>query len=314
MQISEGLFGPTKEYTLHNDVSGEYVKIVPELGAIVRLLRLRKADKNYTIINCGDSYEAWLADKSFPSTLLFPWPSRLRDGQYEFEGKKYSYPINEAGLNNALHGFVSHKPFELVSQHADAEKAEITLAYNYAAEQAGYPFSFRLVVEYCLDANGLQLRFEVENTGKSNMPMGIGWHPYFEIEGREAKDLQLIMPAEKQYMLDNQMIPVGHGLYAYNNGVNDLANKNYDSIFKIAKGQSIAKTCLTSAAEDLTIEVWQQAEEKQFNYVVIYMPPNGRQVAIEPMTCNGNAFNNHEGLLQLAAGEKYAVSCGVKLC
>ena len=35
---------------------------------------------------------------------LLPWPNRLRDGQYEFDGEHLQLPIEEVGRNNAIHG------------------------------------------------------------------------------------------------------------------------------------------------------------------------------------------------------------------
>ena len=38
--------------------------------------------------------------------VLIPWPNRLEDGRYEFDGRRYQLPLNEPEHQNAIHGLV----------------------------------------------------------------------------------------------------------------------------------------------------------------------------------------------------------------
>jgi aldose 1-epimerase len=38
--------------------------------------------------------------------VLIPWPNRLQDGSYEFNGRRYQLPLNEPEHHNAIHGLV----------------------------------------------------------------------------------------------------------------------------------------------------------------------------------------------------------------
>src|SRR5262249_17615774 len=38
--------------------------------------------------------------------VLIPWPNRLQDGSYEFDGRRYQLPLNEPERRNAIHGLV----------------------------------------------------------------------------------------------------------------------------------------------------------------------------------------------------------------
>ena len=49
------------------------------------------------------------------------------------------------------------------------------------------------------------------------------------------------------------------------------------------------------------------------NYLQIYTPASRDCIAIEPMTCAANAFNNGMGTISLKAGEKKSVAYGVYL-
>jgi aldose 1-epimerase len=37
---------------------------------------------------------------------LMPWPNRLQDGSYEFDGRRHQLPLNEPERRNAIHGLV----------------------------------------------------------------------------------------------------------------------------------------------------------------------------------------------------------------
>jgi galactose mutarotase-like enzyme len=38
--------------------------------------------------------------------VLIPWPNRLQDGRYEFDGRRHQLPLNEPEHRNAIHGLV----------------------------------------------------------------------------------------------------------------------------------------------------------------------------------------------------------------
>ena len=51
---------------------------------------------------------------TYASSILFPFANRIKDGTYEFDGNTYQFEINEKKLNNALHGLVYNKTFEVI--------------------------------------------------------------------------------------------------------------------------------------------------------------------------------------------------------
>lgn len=52
--------------------------------------------------------------ESFASSILFPFANRIKDGKYVFNKVTYQTEINQVEENNALHGFVHNKEFELI--------------------------------------------------------------------------------------------------------------------------------------------------------------------------------------------------------
>ncbi|MBO0950669.1 aldose 1-epimerase [Fibrella forsythiae] len=296
---------PLTDYVLINKETGEWATILPEFGGILRQLVLRKGDIRYTLINSPGSAQALLADETYASALLYPFPSRVFQGIYRFEGLAYALPMNETMRNNALHGFVHGKPFRVVRQETTPSHALLAIVYDYAGDVPGYPFPFSLTVTYVLSAQGLTLAFEALNTGTTRSPAAFGWHPYFTLNNAPTDDLTLTMPIKSVITLDEHMIangrqPVGDdrlGTFSLNNVELDTP---WVAAFSEVDGQKQAKTVLQWPSEGVSLAITQS---DSLGYIVVYTPSRRDSIAIEPQTANVNAFNNGEGLTILSPGE-----------
>ena len=49
----------------------------------------------------------------------------------------------------------------------------------------------------------------------------------------------------------------------------------------------------------------EQALRKQFPYFQVFTPPHRESVALEPMSCNVDAFNNRQGLIALEPDKEW---------
>ena len=52
--------------------------------------------------------------------ILIPFPNRIEGGEYTFEGKTYSLPIDEHDRNTAIHGYGYRSFWKLISLAEDA--------------------------------------------------------------------------------------------------------------------------------------------------------------------------------------------------
>jgi aldose 1-epimerase len=313
MKITQEAFGQFTEYVLTNPESGDALYIIPEYGGIIRKMTLQKEGHLHTIIDCGDTIEKLLVDKlAYPSTHLFPWANRVRDGKYEFQGTHYLLPINEIPLNNAIHGLVAFGKFEVAAQETNEDSASLTLKYVYGGEEKGYPFPFELTIKHTFSSDeGLMMTYSIKNTGKKDMPIVLGWHPYFKIDDKKANDWQISIPAKHKYLSDEQMIPKGQEMVNFKS-LTTIGDSVLDSVFRIESSvRSITK--LVSPVRNLTLNVWQDAQKGQFLYTVVYIPPARDRIAIEPMTGNTDAFNSGDGLLVLESESSLTLNCGVYL-
>src|SRR5262245_1815111 len=53
-----------------------------------------------------DGYRADQMCSSSRGQVLIPWPNRLQDGSYEFDGRRHQLALNEPERRNAIHGLV----------------------------------------------------------------------------------------------------------------------------------------------------------------------------------------------------------------
>ncbi|BDZ42934.1 hypothetical protein GCM10025865_22330 [Paraoerskovia sediminicola] len=100
--------------------SGEHRAVVTEVGAAVR---------EYSV-GGRDVFVPFPEDQISPAyhgAVLVPWPNRLRDGRYEFDGGTHQVPVNEPERGTALHGLSTSMRWDLVDHAPDAVTLELRL-------------------------------------------------------------------------------------------------------------------------------------------------------------------------------------------
>lgn len=323
---------PLTEYLLEHAETGEFVSILPGFGALLRRLVLRKGNDLLALINAPESPQALLADESYASALLYPFPSRIRHGVYRFDGEAYALPMNEPNRDNALHGLVHGKPFSIVSEETTDTYARLVLRHDYRGELAGYPFPFALTVTYeLIQANqlpfgsvttdrmcALRVSYSALNTGTKSCPAAFGWHPYFTFSDESVDDLTLSLPARTAIVLDGDMIPAGRQPVEQAATIS-LRDRTLDTPFFIeptvpsTDGKSFAETVLTSPKTGIRLVVGQETGMGKLNFLVCYTPAGRDSMAIEPLTANVDAFNNGDGLTVLESGDSLDGTVWVRL-
>ena len=122
---------PFGAYTLHTleDAQGDnYLAFVPGFGSCVLELRLGG-------ISLLDGYKTAVemeANRWAKNTVLFPFPNRLSDGAYSWDGNSYQFPINEPISGTALHGFGQDKPMQ--AHQFSVREAEATAECRYKSK------------------------------------------------------------------------------------------------------------------------------------------------------------------------------------
>ena len=239
--------------------------------------------------------------------LLFPFPNRLRDGNYEWNGQTYSFPINSASTSNAIHGFVRHQEFEYEWGQSGENKASFTIAYQYDGHLEYYPFPFVLKITFTInDDRSFRTAVSVTNLHNASIPVGFGWHPYFRLT-EQVEDCLLYMPVCEKVEIDDRMLPNGETtIFDHFNEKEPVGDTFLDNCF-LAKSDYILS--IEGDGRRLSLE----APAQQFPYFQVFTPPHRTCIALEPMSCNVDAFNNKNGLVELGTGETWSGEFGIKV-
>ncbi|MEZ4982485.1 MAG: hypothetical protein R2769_13065 [Saprospiraceae bacterium] len=76
-------------------------------------------------------------------------------------------------------------------------------------DNPAYPWPFSTTIVYKIsEEKGFEMSLSVINQSNENIPMGLGWHPYFRLGGN-VDDWKLEVPNCRKILVDDKMIPTG---------------------------------------------------------------------------------------------------------
>lgn len=287
--------------------------VVSPWGASLRRYLLIDAEgREYDIVW---GYSGGSRKRGGQGDVLIPFPGRVRDGRYAFEGQSLQLECNDKEGPNAIHGFVRSLPWRVQEAHTNKVTFEIRLdAETYAAR--GYPFSLAIWVTYDLGASGLTCTFTVKNVGQQAAPVGVGFHPYFTVGTSLIDEAEVRIPGAAYLEFNERLVPTGTILSAAGTSWDyrrfreiglQRFNHCYVQLERDARGMATAS--LRDAASGRVIDI---TMDHSFSAVVVYTgdaiadAPRAA-LAIEPMTCASDAFNHPDwGLKRLVPGETFS--------
>ena len=129
---------------------------------------------------------------------LVPFSNRIRDGHFRFRNHSIRLPRNFGDHPHAIHGHGWQAPWRL----ADWAGSEALLEYRH--EAGAWPWSYLARQRFSLDEDGLTIALELENTSPSEMPAGLGLHPYFP--RTEGATMQADVDA--MWQVDHEVMPL----------------------------------------------------------------------------------------------------------
>ena len=267
--------------------------IYPNLGASIQKLNSNGIEIIDGITNDKKGLE--LYKNKFNSSFLFPSPNRIADGKYSFNKVNYQLECNETSLNNSLHGHICNKSFNVTKTETSENLAIVTFSYKNNGTITGFPFSYQLDITYTFSKNNLSLDFKVTNLDQQEFPFGLGWHPYFKVKKLSSSTLNF--DGNTKYFLNKQMIPQQEMELPFNTPLT-LGETFLDDCFLINK----PKTSFDCKEYKIEIDFTSETEK---SFLQVYTPNTRDCIAIEPMTCAPNSFNNKNGLLTLNPNETF---------
>ncbi len=280
---------------------GRYCAVVTEVGAHLRSLTVDGREMLW-------SFAAGAPCVASQGKHLLPWPNRIRDGRYSFDGSEYQLPITEVPRHTALHGLNDGFAWQLVS-HTDKQ---VVQRHTFHPE-AGWPGTLTATIMQSVSDDGLRVRVHVTNDGATPLPYGYGVHPYFAFENVD--DVSLELPFADELQVDeDRLLPVA------------LAGVSRGKDFRTPRklGTTVLDTAFAAPTQPdwtvrvmgpgHTIEVW---ADESLPWVQAYTRPERDAIAVEPMSCGPDAFNEgptHAGLIVLPPQGSHVAMWGVRAC
>ncbi|GCF10330.1 aldose 1-epimerase [Dictyobacter arantiisoli] len=186
-------------------------EIAPDLGSNLFRLRAGEHDIIYRDL-------ALLKQMGFTGDfVLWPFPNRVRDKRYSYQGKEYSLAAVKRPTPDTvlIHGLVFDRAWQYEQPVVTATSASVTTFVDVTAADdhwyEAYPFESRLSLTYTLTAEGVQITYQVRNTGTQSLPFGFALHPYFSTLSNK-QETYISLPAKAVMEADSLLLPTGRVL------------------------------------------------------------------------------------------------------
>ncbi len=262
--------------------------------------------------------------------ILFPFPNRIREGKFSWEGKNYQLALGDPSGQNAIHGFACHSPWRVVDSGSSSEEAWIRGEFSPVQDAPEtfslWPTQYTLQICYRLKANALQVQALITNPDNKPLPFGMGFHPYFRLPDSEEKSF--VQVGANQYWELQESLPTKTRLNAV--GRTDLSkpkkilNLQLDDVLTdladLSPGnphpENMRNLAILSGEEGKTrVEVW---ADPAYREMVVFIPPHRQAICLEPYTCTTDAINlqqkgENAGLLILDPGERWSANLEIRL-
>lgn len=243
--------------------------------------------------------------------ILMPWPNRIRDGRYVFDGESHQLALTEPAAHNAIHGLTVWSAWHRVS----GDDASVTLEHTLPA-RPGYPWTLLLTTTWSVGPDGLRATHTATNLSGGRAPFGMGAHPYLSVPGVD--DTVLSLPARSRLLVDGRKLPIGAARVTGSDYDFTTARTIGSAVLDTAFGDVPAggsRAVLSTGDGGELASVW--ADEafrwwQVFTGDTLPAPRTRRSVAVEPMTCPPDAFSSGRDLIIIEPGETWRGSWGLR--
>lgn len=291
-------------------VSGKQRAVIVEVGGGVReyLVGHRAVLQPYGVGEMCDGAHG---------TPLIPWPNRLADGSYRFEGVDHQLALSEPSKHNAIHGLLRWRSWQ-----ASERESNRVVVSTRLHPLPGYPFALDVSVAYELEDEELTVTTTAVNIGERACPYGAGQHPYISPGEGLVDDCLLELPARVRVLTDDERQlpdgrePVEGGEFDFRSP-RRLGHIRLDYAFtdltRDAAGRAVTRV---SRPDGSRVEMW---VDEHYPFLEVFtadtlVPARRRRgLAVEPMTCAPNGFQSGEGLVRLDPGESLRTRWGVRV-
>jgi aldose 1-epimerase len=308
-------------YVLRDTLVGSEARVIPSIGNNWHSFKANVGGSGTREIMRTPAVPEEMADGFngvfYGNPLLFPFPNRLKNAQFTFEGKTVRLPRVMPDFPHTMHGLVLNAPYSVVGTSVDggATLTSVIRWEDTPTLKELWPFPFHFTVTYTLNGNKVRMECVARNTGSGRMPMGFGIHGYtlmpIDANGKRG-DCKLKIPARRQWAVDSDLIPLGYKKdtpaerdFQQLRPIGDLT---LDDLYTDVVRENGWSECVM-ADPAAGIEMAVRADE-EFREIVVWAPPHLSIVCFEPYTCATDAMNMQPqgvdaGLIVLEPGAEW---------
>jgi aldose 1-epimerase len=243
---------------------------------------------------------------------LLPWPNRIRDGRYTFNGVDQQLALSEPTRHNAIHGLVRHIAWDLMDSTGDSVTQRVRVY-----PEPGWPGILEVTITHTLSSEGLEVAVTATNIGSTPVPFGYAAHPYFTVGENVVDDIVLELPAATYLDVDDRLLPIAlvpvEGREQDFRSAHRLGSVNLDTAYTDLTREADGRARVRLQLGDRYAEMWCDAS---YGWLQVFTGEHLRDInlAIEPMTCGPNAFNpgpTQDGVIVLEPAASFSGRWGV---
>ena len=256
--------------------------------------------------------------KNYRGAIVAPWPNRIGDGTYTWDGREIRTALSEPERGNALHGLVSFQAFTAATLSED----ELVLRTELFPS-TGYPFHLLVTVHYALDAQeGLTTTVTARNLGAQDAPYGVCPHPYL-VAGPEPLDAWSLQVEAGTVLTvtEDRLLPTGTEPVAAGSDFDFRTAKTLGPLFidhaftdlgRDGQGRAVV-TVTAPGGTGVELTAGPECPWLQIHTGDRPEPEDDRLgLAAEPMTCPPDAFRRGIDVVRLSPGAEHAASWTVR--
>ena len=288
---------------LSHAAHGMEVAIVPALGNMAYEFRVNGKDVLWLPYRSLAELKAKPQFGGIP--FLAPWANRLSEDAFYANGKKYRLNPDLGNLHrdqnqHPIHGLLTVSPdWRVTAVEADSKSARATSRlefWRHPELMAQFPFAHTIEMTYVLGDTGLEVRTTIENLSTDPMPVGIGYHPYFQLHDSPRDQWKVHLAARDHLALSKALIPTGERKPVEFPALLPLAGVALDDVFGgLVRDDSGRATFSVEGAREKISVVY----GTKYTVAVVYAPPGRQFICFEPMAAVTDAFNlAHAGVYQ----------------
>jgi len=270
--------------------------------------------------------------------ILVPYANRIR-GKFDAKartietkaaGKTVKLPANWIGKKpgaepHAMHGLLLDQPTIITRRVADANGATLEASWEKPFQNE-WPGALKIHFHASLTTKAFVLKVIAINTGAEPCPVGIGWHPYFNIPSGDRRQAKLKIPANTLALVDNydNVFPTGV--------TQPTAGSKFDFRQPRAMGDQFLDDCFLDLIRDANGSVTAEIHDPASKFAVkitsaspavkayqCYAPPDKSFIVLEPQFNIGDPFNKSvwkdrdTGIVLLAPGHEVVYDATVEI-